>query len=128
MVLGRHQFPVPCEQRVRGDDAGQTVQHGSSEHLGPHCQPSALVVGEPQTPSTQLFAQHPVLLAEIVDHILLTAVDKARDSDNEKLQEEAVPDAQPTLALHPLDHGPCAGRVGLLAGRISLSPVAGNQL
>ena len=45
-----------------------------------------LRIGEPQAASSELLAQHAVLLLEIVDDVALLLVDPPGDGDNKELQ------------------------------------------
>jgi hypothetical protein len=42
-----------------------------AELLRPRCQPTALVISEPQAPIANLFAESPIFLYQIIDHLLL---------------------------------------------------------
>src|SRR5215467_10087051 len=55
-------------------DRGQFIKHAPAQFLGPDCQAPALVIAKTEPLASELFAQHAVLLLQIVDHILLALV------------------------------------------------------
>jgi hypothetical protein len=53
-VLGGNELPIPAQDRVRRQQAGDVAQQASAEHLAPNRQASSLVVGELQPPAVQM--------------------------------------------------------------------------
>ncbi len=83
--LPRNQLPVPGKYRVRGDDRRHLSQDFSTERLSFHREPSALLVGQAETLTAKLTLEDAVLLDEVIDDILLVAVDPAGDGDQKEL-------------------------------------------
>ncbi len=83
--LPRDQPPVPGQDRVRSDDRRHVAQDLSTERLAFHREPSSLVIGEAETLATELAFEDAVLLDEVINHILLMAVDPSSDGDQKEL-------------------------------------------
>src|SRR6516164_3771119 len=66
VVLLGDQLPVPSQQGLRRDNAGNLGKTLSSQRLGFYGQSPALIVIEAHSPDTQLFSKHPILLAKIM--------------------------------------------------------------
>jgi hypothetical protein len=86
--LGRYQFPVPSQQRVRRDQGFKLVQH-----LAPECprfsgESTAFGIGEAKAPPTHAFLKHAVLLLEIFDHVQLMPVDPTGEHQEEHLKRQ----------------------------------------
>jgi hypothetical protein len=77
---------VPRQQCVRRHDRCDLAQGPSSHYPDFRGEPTALVVGEAQTPGSELFAQDAVLFLEIGDDIALLLVDPTSDRDEKELQ------------------------------------------
>ena len=61
------QSPVPAENRVRRDDAGDLHQDAPSEFLAAHGESTALGIGQAKRPRAQVLPEDPILLPEIRD-------------------------------------------------------------
>ena len=72
--LGRHQFPVPSQQRVRRDQGFKLIQHLASECLRFSGESTAFGIGETKAPPTHALLKHAVLFLEILNHVQLMAV------------------------------------------------------
>ena len=72
------QSPVPAENRVRRDDAGDLHQDAPSEFLAAHGESTALGIGQAKRPRAQVLPEDPILLPEIRDQIVLVAVHPAQ--------------------------------------------------
>ena len=79
------QPPVPAENRVRRDDAGDLHQDAPSEFLAAHGESTALGIGQAKRPRAQVLPEDPILLPEIRDQIVLVAVHPASERENEEL-------------------------------------------
>src|SRR5947209_13199462 len=77
---------MPGPQRLRGDDRGHFGQKLSSQTLGSDRQPTTLVVIEPQPAIHELLAQHPVLLTQILNDLLLVLIHPSRNSEQQELE------------------------------------------
>src|SRR5215469_14858035 len=86
VVLLGDQLPVPSQQGLRGDNAGDLGKGLSSQRLGLYGQSPALLVLEAHSPITELFSQHPILLAKIFNDLQLAVVHPPGDSDQQKLE------------------------------------------
>ena len=65
------QSPVPAENRVKRDDAGDLHQDSPSEFLAAHGASTALGIGPAKRPRAQVLPEDPILLPEIRDQIVL---------------------------------------------------------
>src|SRR6516164_10127165 len=74
VVLLGDQLPVPSQQGLRRDNAGNLGKTFSSQRLGSYGQSPALIVIEAHSPDTQLFSKHPILLAKIFNDLQLPVV------------------------------------------------------
>src|SRR6516165_9915607 len=102
VVLLGDQLPVPSQQGLRCDNAGDLGKSLSSQRFGLAGQSSALIVIEAHSPATELFSQHPILFAEIFNDLQLVVVHPPGDSDQQK------PEWSSTLCVfrtHYLDCG-----------------------
>ena len=77
--------PVPAENRVRRDDAGDLHHDAPSELLAAHGESTALGIGQAKRPRAQVLPEDPILLPEIRDQIVLVAVHPASERENEEL-------------------------------------------
>ena len=85
VCLGDHS-PVPAENRVRRDDAGDLHHDAPSELLAAHGESTALGIGQAKRPRAQVLPEDPMLLPEIRDQIVLVAVHPASERENEELE------------------------------------------
>ena len=81
VVLLGDQLPVPSQQGLRGDDAGDLGKSFSSQRFGLYGQSPALIVIEVHSPATELFSKHPILLAKIFNDLQLAVVHPPGDGD-----------------------------------------------
>ena len=79
------QSPVPAENRVRRDDAGDLHHDAPSELLAAHGESTALGIGQAKRPRAQVLPEDPILLPEIRDQIVLVAGHPASERENEEL-------------------------------------------
>ena len=98
VVFSGHKAPIPPQDGVRCDDAGDGCQAAPAEDSALHGQAPALVVGEAQTSGSPRGAKAPVLLEQIVNDPLLLSVDppgeqqaEERDRRRQRVQDERVP-------------------------------------
>ena len=90
VVCLRDQSPVPAENRVRRDDAGDLHQDAPSELLAAHGESTALSIGPAKRPRAHrggVLPEDPMLLPKIRDQIVvLVAVHPASERENEELE------------------------------------------
>ena len=67
--------PVPTEDGVRGNERSNLREGASANGLTSHGQSAALIVGQPESPTTEPLFQDTILLAEILDDRILLAAD-----------------------------------------------------
>ena len=67
IVFLSDQLAMPGQQSVWRDDGGDLHQKLPSQAFGLGDQSSALIVGEPQSPSAELLSKNPILLAKVVN-------------------------------------------------------------
>src|SRR5215471_6730838 len=86
VVLLGDQLPMPSQQGLRGDHAGDLGKSLSSQCFGLNGQSPALMVIEAHAPITELFSKHPILFAEIFNDQQLAVVHPPGDGDQQKLE------------------------------------------
>jgi hypothetical protein len=84
VVLLGDQLPVPSQQGLRRDNAGDLGKSLSSQRFGSYGQSPALIVIEAYSAATELFAKHPILFAKIFNDLQLAVVHPPRDGDQQK--------------------------------------------
>jgi len=70
----RDELPMPAQQGVRRRDRGDFLQHRTTHPVRARSQPSAIVVGETQSPVPKLAPKKPVLFNQVRDSLPLSAV------------------------------------------------------
>ena len=65
---------MPSENRVRGDDGRDFAEQATADLLALRSEPAALIIVEPKTAGTDLLPQDPILFAQVVEDLLLFAV------------------------------------------------------
>jgi len=70
-----NELPIPPQNRVRGDDAGDGHQSAPADELALHREATSLIIGEPKPPWPVLGAKDPILLEQVVNNGLLLSVD-----------------------------------------------------
>ena len=86
VVLPGNQPPVPAENRVRRDDAGDLRQNPPAECLASHRESTALGVVQAKWTWAKVLPEDPILLPEIIDHVFLVAVHPASGREYEDAQ------------------------------------------
>src|SRR5215471_5825299 len=84
VVLLGDQLPMPSQQGLRCDNAGDLSKSFSSQRFGLHGQSPALIVIEAHSPATELFSQHQILLAKMFNDLQLAVVHPPGDGDQQK--------------------------------------------
>ena len=84
VVLPGNQPPVPAENRVRRDDAGDLRQNPPAEFPASHRESTALGVGQAKWTWAKLLPEDPILIPEIIDHVFLVAVHPAGGREYEE--------------------------------------------
>src|SRR6516225_8676276 len=84
IVFLRDQFPMPSQQGLGCDNAGDFGKNLSSQRFGLYGQSPALIVIEAHSPVTELFSKHPILLAKILNDLQLALVHPPGDGDQQK--------------------------------------------
>jgi len=69
IVLLGDQPAMPGQERCGVHNRGQFMKHAPAQFLGSDRQTPSLVVIEPQSLASQLFAEHTVLFLKIVDDV-----------------------------------------------------------
>src|SRR6516162_8414839 len=85
VVLLGDQLPVPSQQGLRRDNAGDLGKSLSSQRFGLYGQSPALIVIQAHAPTTELFSKHPILLAKIFNDLQVAVVHPPGDGDKQKL-------------------------------------------
>src|SRR5215469_6180018 len=84
VVLLGDQLPVPSQQGLRRDNAGDLGKSLPPQCFGLYGQSPALIVIEAHSSATELFAKHPILLAKIFNDLQLAVVHPPGDGDQQK--------------------------------------------
>ena len=77
IVLGCDEAAVPTQKRSGCGNGRNLGQRLAAQSLGLDREPAPVVVREPETLAPKPGSEHTVLLLQVVDHILLLAVDPA---------------------------------------------------
>ena len=75
---------MPSEQRLGRDDRRELRQGPPAKPFRLYCQTSTLVIRESESAISELFAQHPILLAQIIDCLSLLLIHPTGDGDHHK--------------------------------------------
>jgi hypothetical protein len=73
----RYELPLPAQQRVGRRDRGDFPQNRTAHPVRPRSQPSAIVVGEMQSPGPKLAPQEPILFNQIRHRLPLKTIQPA---------------------------------------------------
>ena len=85
------QTAVPAQDRVRRDDGGDPrLRSRRPSALALCCEPSALVVVQPEAFAAELLFEDAILLDQVVDGLGLVSVDPTGEGREEKLKAEEV--------------------------------------
>jgi hypothetical protein len=76
-VVRGDQPSVPPQDRVRGDDGCDAVEHAAAERLALDCEAAALIVGQARPLLAELLLQYAVLFGQVVYDLRLLPVDEA---------------------------------------------------
>jgi len=86
VVLPGDQAPVPAQNRVRCDQAAQLLEGLPAEFASLHRESPALVLGEADALAAEQLPQDFVLLPEVVNGLLLLAVEPAGQRRDEEME------------------------------------------
>ena len=81
---------MPAEQRVGRDDRGDLAQRLTAQPERPHGEPPPVVIGQTQTPPTQLPAQEAVLFDQVGERLPLAALQPAGQDQQQHLEGRGV--------------------------------------
>jgi hypothetical protein len=84
------ELPVPPENSVRSHDRGNLREQPATETRAAGSQASSFVVGEPQTPGTELRLQDAVLLVQVRHDLVLLASEPTDERRDEQVQRNHV--------------------------------------
>ena len=88
---------MPAQNRVGRHDGRDLPQDPPAESATLRREASALVIGQPGAAPLQLVLEDPVLLDQVLDDVLLVAVDPSRQGDEQHLQGVEVGSHRPIL-------------------------------
>ena len=97
IVLLGDELPVPAQDRVGGDDAGDLAKGPSAQGLALGGKATPLRLGEAKTPSSELLSEDTVFLLEVGDHVLVSPIDPAGE-DQQEIYFDGGADAPERLA------------------------------
>ena len=81
IVLDCDEVAVSTQKRSGCGNGGNLGQRLAAQGLGLDGEPTPIVVGEPETLAPKPSSEHTVLLSQVVNHILLLAVDPASQNE-----------------------------------------------
>jgi len=76
---------MPSHDGVGCDNGADLREYLVAECFTKNCKSSALIIGKPDSITTELFSKDPVLLLEIIDYSLLLFIEDASNDDAEQL-------------------------------------------
>ena len=97
VVLLGHELAVPAKDGIGRDDGVEALEHTPGQQAALAREAAALVIGEPEPAATQLLAENPILLDEVVDDGLLAAVHPSGKEQEQELQRRRRHRADSTL-------------------------------
>jgi hypothetical protein len=95
--LGRHQFPIPSQQRVRRDQGFKLIQHLAPECLRFSGESTAFGIREARAPPTHAPLKHAILFLDILNHV--QRLPNLRTSGGAFEQAEAVGTLRPSRSV-----------------------------
>ena len=90
IVLLGDQPPVPSKQRVGCHQGANVEEPFAADCVGLGCEATALPISESPALSGQLLAEPPVLLLQLLDDVLLTAIHPSGEEQHQKLKLQSV--------------------------------------
>ena len=78
---------MPGQDGIWANDGREVGEDSAAEQLSFCSQPTALVIGQPEPFSAEMFSQNPVFLLQVTDDGLLVPVDPAGRGDDQQLSE-----------------------------------------
>ena len=81
---------MPPENRIRSRDAGQLLEHLPPEDLAFDSQAPPLVVAEQNSVLPELLSEDPILRQEVLDGVLLSAIDPSRRGSGARTAMAAI--------------------------------------
>jgi hypothetical protein len=94
IVLPCDERSIPAQQGIGRDEGGDLEESTASSSFRAFSEATPLHVGEPDLSSTELVSEDAVLLAEILDCVVLTAVHPAGENEQEKLKPQLMHDIE----------------------------------
>ncbi len=79
------ELPMPTKDGVGSNQRSNFGQHASPDGLAAHSEPATLIIGQPESSSTELLFEDEVLLSEILDDRILLTADPAGQGSNKDL-------------------------------------------
>jgi hypothetical protein len=83
--LGGNQFSMPAQDRFGPHNGGDFLQCLATRYLSYDGQTPALVITEQDPFLAKLLIEHPILSSQILDYILLVAIDPTGEDHQEQL-------------------------------------------
>ena len=76
---------MPAEDRVGRDQRGNLGKGAPADSLAPDGKTATLVIGQPESPATELLPEDSILLTQILNYRILLAGDPSGQGRNEDL-------------------------------------------
>ncbi len=74
ILICGYQFPMPSQNRIWGYDSGHLLEHYPPEYLAFHGQTPTLIIVEQNAFFAELFSEHIIFGAKILNYLLLSMV------------------------------------------------------
>ena len=97
-VRPRDELPVPAQERLRGDDRRDLAQRLTAYPNGARCEPSPVVIGQPQALPTQLPPEQTVLFDQLGQGLPLAALQPASQHHQQHLKGRGIDHEQELIA------------------------------
>ncbi len=99
IILLRDKPPVPSKQGVWRHQGADLEEPISADYFGLRGETAALAICEKQALPTQLLAEHPILLLQILDDALLTAIHPPGEDHQQEMKLKTAHQIQHTSVL-----------------------------
>ena len=105
MMLGWNDCGAQRQQGLRSDDGGDFTKDATAKHLGLGCQASALIVVQAESFSSELLAEHPVLLPQVIDRVALLLAQPSGDRNQQQSKRVEGPTQRARMTAKPVVTG-----------------------
>ena len=111
-VLRANELPVPAQDGVSHRDAGNLAELLPALGAASDCQSATLVVGQPETSTTELLTEDAVLLHQVLDQNVLAALHQIGEEHKERGERLRQRGHGPRMSRQPGGRNLTASRCG----------------